>query len=265
MLFERLLTVVIAIPLVLGSLFAPWPFLFKGIVWGCSLVGLGEFLQISRLTPRERSGGLLLLAVHNALLLSTSLVGEWLLVEISLFVILIFSWALVSGDDPGKRETRLALVSLGFLYLGILAPMIGLIRDFWQGGIWVLLLFAVTWLNDTFAYFVGHWWGRRKLAPQVSPGKTLEGFFGGMVGSLVGSLFVWFFWQPLPLAAALLLALLAGVIGPLGDLSESLLKRAFGVKDSGHLIPGHGGMLDRIDALLFNAPVVYGFALWFSS
>ncbi len=101
------------------------------------------------------------------------------------------------------------------------------------------------------------------MAPLVSPGKTWEGFATGLVGSLLGYLLVWYgFGQPIPLGPGLCLALATGFTGPAGDISESLLKRSMGVKDSGTLIPGHGGMLDRIDALLFNAPVVYGFVLW---
>jgi phosphatidate cytidylyltransferase len=153
----------------------------------------------------------------------------------------------------------------GIFYVATLGATIGLIRDRFQGEIWVLMLLAMTWLNDTAAYFVGHWWGRRKLAPQVSPGKTREGFLGGIAGSLIGFVIVWLlFGKPLPLGAGLVMAASVGLVAPVGDLAESLLKRGFGAKDSGHIILGHGGLLDRIDALLFAAPVVYGFALQFS-
>ena len=131
----------------------------------------------------------------------------------------------------------------------------------WQ---WVVLLFIVTWANDTLAYFTGRFLGKRPLAPRISPKKTWEGFWGGAAGSVLGSLAVKALFLPnLSVPAAVLVGAGAAVLGPLGDLSESMLKRAAGVKDSGRVIPGHGGLLDRIDAVLFVAPWVVACALWF--
>ncbi|HEY6106973.1 MAG TPA: phosphatidate cytidylyltransferase, partial [Anaeromyxobacteraceae bacterium] len=118
------------------------------------------------------------------------------------------------------------------------------------------------WANDTFAYFAGSLFGRHRLLERVSPQKTWEGFAGGALGSVAGALAVRaLLLGPVPLWAALAVAAGGAVLGPLGDLAESMLKRAAGVKDSGRLIPGHGGLLDRIDALLFVAPWVYAFAI----
>jgi phosphatidate cytidylyltransferase len=127
----------------------------------------------------------------------------------------------------------------------------------------VLLAFAVTWGNDTFAYFSGLAFGKHKLYERISPKKSWEGAVGGVAGALVGAFLVRSFALPqLGVAAALAVALGGSVLGPLGDLSESMAKRAAGVKDSGRSIPGHGGVLDRIDALLFVAPWVYACALY---
>ncbi|MGB8930132.1 MAG: phosphatidate cytidylyltransferase, partial [Anaeromyxobacteraceae bacterium] len=127
---------------------------------------------------------------------------------------------------------------------------------------WVLMAFAVTWGNDTFAYFAGLNFGRHKLYERISPKKSWEGALGGVAGALAGAFLVRTFLLPgLGAPTVLAVALGGSILGPLGDLSESMVKRAAGVKDSGKLIPGHGGVLDRIDALLFVAPWVYACAL----
>ena len=127
-----------------------------------------------------------------------------------------------------------------------------------SGAAWVFGVMAITWIQDTFAYFVGKRFGRTKLAPAISPKKTWEGAAGGLLGAVVGAIAaVYVFCLPLAIWQAVLLGLVGGVVGPLGDLSESLMKRQLGIKDAGTLIPGHGGILDRADSLLFTAPVLY--------
>jgi phosphatidate cytidylyltransferase len=126
-----------------------------------------------------------------------------------------------------------------------------------DGLAWVYVTLIITWANDTSAYFVGKLLGRHKLYASVSPNKTWEGFIGGAIGSIVG-LFVAraVAFHFLTGADCLAVGLLGGMLGPIGDLAESMLKRAYDVKDSGKILPGHGGLLDRIDALIFNAPAV---------
>jgi phosphatidate cytidylyltransferase len=152
----------------------------------------------------------------------------------------------------------LAVVTLSWLYCGVLlASLVGLRLRFDVG--WVILAFVVTWGNDTFAYFTGHAFGRHKLFERISPKKTWEGFAGGAVGSVVGALVTrWLLLRPeLSIGLAVGIGLGGALLGPLGDLAESMVKRAAGVKDSGRIIPGHGGLLDRIDALLFVSPWIY--------
>jgi phosphatidate cytidylyltransferase len=156
-----------------------------------------------------------------------------------------------------------AVIVLAWAYCGLLvATVVGLRERFGVG--WVILAYVVTWANDTFAYFAGHAFGRHKLFERISPQKTWEGFAGGAAGSLLGALVTRAVLPDLGAAlgvgGAVAVAAGAAVLGPLGDLAESLVKRGAGVKDSGALIPGHGGLLDRIDALLFVAPWVYVFA-----
>ncbi len=117
--------------------------------------------------------------------------------------------------------------------------------------------------NDSLAYFAGSRWGRHPLYPAISAKKTWEGLAGGLAGSLIGVLLAKCAFLPvLSFSSALLLAVILGFVGPLGDLFESMLKRSYGVKDSGCGIPGHGGLLDRLDSLLFAFPAVYSFCMW---
>ncbi len=172
---------------------------------------------------------------------------------------------------PGPIEgapQRVAASALSWVYCGVLVATVVALRLHF-GFAWVILCFVVTWMNDTLAYFAGRFFGKHPFYPKVSPKKTWEGFGGGVVGSVLGALVVKavFLAAPQPAGEAFALSwagcvgvgLGASVLGPIGDLAESLLKRAAGVKDSGRLIPGHGGLLDRIDALLFVGPWMY---LW---
>lgn len=121
------------------------------------------------------------------------------------------------------------------------------------GGLaWFLLALFITWFSDTFAYLVGKTWGRHKLIPRVSPNKTVEGAIGGLAAAALTAVIcdAWF-GMDIGVGASLVVGLILGAVGQIGDLSESMMKRMRGVKDSSNLIPGHGGMLDRIDALIF--------------
>lgn len=153
---------------------------------------------------------------------------------------------------------RFGWLVAGPIYVGgLLATLVLLHRLPW-GGSWVLLSLLLAWFGDTGAYFAGWRFGRTKLAPDISPAKTVEGSIGGLAGSVLGAVLasVWYL-PPLPLGEGIALALVAGTLGQVGDLGESLLKRATGVKDSGAVLPGHGGLLDRVDALMFTSAVVW--------
>ena len=126
------------------------------------------------------------------------------------------------------------------------------------------LFFIVIFAGDTGAYYAGRTVGRRKLAPRISPGKTWEGVVGGLAGNILAALIAHFtFFPELPVLHGVPLALVMGFLGITGDLVESLIKRGASAKDAGHLIPGHGGLLDRLDSMLFNAPVVYYYSIFF--
>ncbi|MBI3185882.1 MAG: phosphatidate cytidylyltransferase [Myxococcales bacterium] len=172
------------------------------------------------------------------------------------FFFAAFVYHLWAGPLP-EAPQRVAGLLFGLLYAGAGMTALSVLRGLPNGLEWVVSALAITWVNDTGAYFSGRFLGKHKLYPTVSPNKTWEGFFGGMLGSTAGMFAVKaVFFGELSVADCLILGVAGGVVGPLGDLCESVLKRAFGVKDSGKIIPGHGGLLDRIDALLFNGPMV---------
>jgi phosphatidate cytidylyltransferase len=168
---------------------------------------------------------------------------------------------LVRFGELASVGGRVGLMVFGFVYVPLLLTPIGLVKRFPDGHDWVFLILTVTWLSDTGAYAAGRALGRHKLYPAISPGKSVEGAVGGLLSSLGAAVLAKLTYMPqLGWLDVVLISLPGGALGQVGDLVESMLKRAFGVKDSGWIIPGHGGLLDRIDALLFCVPYVYFYA-----
>ncbi len=176
-------------------------------------------------------------------------------------IMLIFFYFLFRIGDMQTVASRVGLGVLGILYVDLLAVHMQALCHFERGWRYVILLMAVVWANDTGGYFAGRFLGRHKFYERVSPKKTWEGSIGGaLLGFVFVSFFNWILSTGFSLGHLITVSLVVGYVGQLGDLCESLLKRSFGIKDSGFIIPGHGGILDRIDALLFGAPVFYYFA-----
>jgi phosphatidate cytidylyltransferase len=173
----------------------------------------------------------------------------------------VMLWHLVFFGDMKTSIPRAGVMMLGVLYAGFLPTMLWHIRKLDNGTGWFLLLLGIVWLADTGAYFTGRAVGRHKMYPAVSPGKTWEGAVGGILSSIAGGFLAKALVLPnLTVWQVLLVSVPAGALGQAGDLCESLLKRSYGVKDSGRSIPGHGGVLDRFDAIFFAAPYIYCFA-----
>jgi phosphatidate cytidylyltransferase len=198
-----------------------------------------------------------------------ALLPGWSGMALALATVVLLAVFLFRAVPLEQIPRSIAIVTLSWLYCGLLVAVLVGLRIRFGVPHWVVLAFVVTFGNDTFAYFAGHAFGRHRLYERISPKKTWEGFAGGVVGSVVCALvFRWVVerWMtPLPsltVGLAVVIGLGAAVLGPLGDLSESMVKRAAGVKDSSRIIPGHGGLLDRIDALLFVGPWIYVCAAW---
>lgn len=159
--------------------------------------------------------------------------------------------------------TRAGWLIAGPIYVGGLMATLMLLHDRESGGAWVLLTMFLSWVSDTTAYFSGRAFGRRKLYPSISPKKSVEGALGGLVGSVLGAVVLSQTLLPmLPVVDAVVLGLVAGALGQMGDLFASLLKRSTGVKDSGSILPGHGGILDRADALMFTSATTWAYVTW---
>jgi phosphatidate cytidylyltransferase len=148
----------------------------------------------------------------------------------------------------------------GIIYIPVALGFLIFIRESHSGVIWIFLLLAIIFAGDTSAYYVGSYLGRRKLSPAISPGKTIEGAMGGLAANLaIGAIGKTIFLPDLPWSLSILFFLSVGIAGQVGDLFESEMKRSSNIKDSSNILPGHGGILDRIDALLFASPVAYVF------
>jgi phosphatidate cytidylyltransferase len=264
-LVERAISALVLLPLAIWlTVVGGWPFAL--LVGGAAAVCAFELLLMSG-PPRQVEWLGVLVAGALPLLAAVAPEGEllpgWTGLGLAGATVVLLSTLLLKHEALEQVPARAGQVTLAWLYCGLLAAsVVGLRLRF--GFDWVILAFVVTWANDTCAYFAGLLFGKHKLNEKVSPKKTWEGFAGGAVGSLLGALAMQHFRLEVELRPVAALALGAGaaVVGPLGDLVESMLKRAFGVKDSSRLIPGHGGLLDRIDALLFVAPWVYLFAAY---
>jgi len=168
------------------------------------------------------------------------------------------------SQDLSSTISKIGIALFGILFIGFLLAYVSLVRNMPNGKSWVLFLIITVWAGDISALLSGSFLGRHKLYPKISPNKTFEGLAGAIVGSIIVALaFSWLFIPNLKGGACTLLALGLGILGQLGDFTESMLKRSAQVKDSGTLIPGHGGMLDRLDSFFFSAPFLHYALLYF--
>lgn len=161
-------------------------------------------------------------------------------------------------EDLKRHFDELILTTFALVYIVTFIAFFPLIRDGLNGARWVLVFLIIVWCGDTGAYFVGRKYGKTKLYPLISPGKSVEGAVGGLASSLVASLlFKLLFFKNMGWLAAVMTPLFVGAVAQVGDLCESFFKRAYKIKDSSQILPGHGGMLDRFDGVVFSLPVMY--------
>lgn len=262
----RLATGFIGAPLILALLYfgAPWGWLVFGVV--AAMVGALELFGMTH--PGDRMGQVLGVALTLAVIGALWSFGAAPKVLLTLLLGMPFAGMMLVLARLGDIKTaaiRVMANAFGPLYVGGgLGALVLLRRDGGDDGPgFVVLALCLAWLSDTGAYFAGRALGKHKLYEAVSPKKTVEGALGGLGGALAGALCAhYLFLRSLPLAHAVSLAIVGGALGQAGDLGESLLKRSFGVKDSGGILPGHGGILDRADALLVTATLTYVYLLW---
>jgi phosphatidate cytidylyltransferase len=294
-LLKRIATAVVLIPIVLVLILrAPVPVLavVAGIV---ALLTIHEFLKLTEaygvqpLTwPTYLFTGLLFL------ILAVSTGGETPLLSTGKFLVAMGFTAAIAPfifltramrDEPLRAGYPAAAASVfAFTYIALPMAMLVQLRQQWAGAFYLLYLLLVVWAGDIFAYFVGKSMGRHLMAPRISPKKTWEGAAASVIASVGVGWLLFHYAQPLSsallraglierrdglfgleqpaMAPVIVLTIILNVAAQLGDLVESLIKRGAGVKDSGAILPGHGGMLDRIDALLFAAPVLWYYAAW---
>ena len=204
---------------------------------------------------RERLAGMLFLGAATAV---AWWCPEHALASLVFGVPLLFSCVLFSPLEVDKMGNRAALLVAGAYYLALPLICLMMITAHTNGPHYLLALFAAIFAGDSGAFFAGKFLGRTKLYEKISPKKTREGLLGGAIASTAGLyLVVAIAGMPIPAAHAIPLGFVCGLAGAIGDLAESMFKRSFGVKDSGSLLPGHGGLLDRVDGLLFGAPIMW--------
>lgn len=257
---SRVLVAIVAVPLLLLAIYQDSPHVVWALVFAASLVAMYEFFAMSLADQRDRLASTAVGAVAVALFywlpqeFKPHLFGFLVaFVPMSLYFLFRF------GDIKSVAD-RWAASVVGIVYAGLLFGFLAFIkRDFGSyGGHLIVLLLCTAWLSDTGGYFAGKFLGKRKLYPAVSPNKTWAGSIGGVAAVVAGAVVIKLLLMPeLSWVDVMMLAIPGSILGQLGDLAESLIKRSRGVKDSGALLPGHGGILDRVDAVLFIAPYFY--------
>ena len=263
----RIATAAIGGPLILLLLFKAAPWGFYMLVLPAAAIAAWELFAMTHPGDRvAQAFGVLLTVVASAATYLGAADPRILLTMIICVPLAGPLLTLVRLGDMKTAALRACALGFGPLFVGVPITMLAVLRrDLGgDGPAYVVIAIMFAWFGDTGGYFAGRFLGRHKLYEAVSPKKTVEGAIGGLAGSVVGVVIAHFWFLPsLSLAAGIPLALVAGALGQAGDLGESLLKRSFGVKDSGAIVPGHGGILDRIDALMVTSAVTFLYALWF--
>ncbi len=267
MLKHRVITAALGVPLIILAIWfgAPWPW-FSLLIAATALAGIYEFYHMANFDRREP-------LLYLGLLWALALVLSPHYRSLDVLPIVITATMLISLIcllcRPSREEAfhNWAWTIVGALYVGWMLSYWLSLRGLEDGRNWVYLAMLTTFANDTGAFFIGRAMGKHRLAPAISAAKTWEGALGGLISAILAAVvvatvlnfispFTFRYWQ------TILLGFLVGLFAQLGDLVESLLKRNMGVKESGNLLPGHGGILDRFDSLIFVGAVVYYYVMW---
>jgi phosphatidate cytidylyltransferase len=256
--FAREITAAIASPIAIWIIGWSHPYVFDGAIALIAVLAMYEFLALGRAKGYHLP---VTLCIAIMLIIMAAFILKELSVEFGMFVALlvipasyVFSKRSLEDSLPSS-----AIAVLATTYVGMLGgSLIRLRHDFPVGWKLVFFLLLVVWLGDSGAYYVGRQFGKHKLSPRISPKKTIEGMVGGFLASIITALVIHYtFFREFPLIHAIIAGVILSFAGVVGDLAESMWKRSAAVKDSGTLIPGHGGFLDRFDSILFTAPILY--------
>ena len=272
---KRIITALIVLPVLIASILVPWLWpVFVALALLAMVAGLYEFWWLAR--KREMKPDVVVgFAAAAALFVvfyfdEISRGGLLIVLILILFTTSSLVAAMLRGAPFDKMIASTGATMLGVLYVVLLGGHLVALRTTTdlmlmpRAADLLSFFFLVIMGSDTGAYYTGRAFGRHKLAPSISPGKTWEGAVGGMLASLLmAAVAHYWFFPELSLRAALPLAAVMNVLGVMGDLTESALKRGAGAKDAAQILPGHGGFLDRLDSLLFNAPLIYYFGLFY--
>ncbi|HLL20618.1 MAG TPA: phosphatidate cytidylyltransferase [Kofleriaceae bacterium] len=277
---QRFLVAVVAVPIILFIFYMNRPEPTWALIFVASLLAMREFFGMT--LPKEDRGPSLVFGALACLIFYWAdgfviayygMASRWAeavvvaATPLLLFVVVLvpFLYYLFRFRDIPSVASRMTATITGIVYAGLLTTFLACLKRFLpltEGGHFVVLVLLIAWLADTGGYFAGRFLGNAKLYEAVSPKKTWAGAWGGIAGSVAGVVGMKLLFLPwLSWFDVFAIAIPGGMLGQMGDLAESLIKRSVGVKDSGALLPGHGGILDRIDAVLFIAPYVYGYVV----
>jgi phosphatidate cytidylyltransferase len=268
----RVLTAIIFLPVLIAAIWAASPIWFIALAALGILLGLHEYYALANQGVKIQGQIFYLLAGAAVLAAFYLEQHDLIIIIITTLVIVEMLIQLISNADREEFSHVLGAAAVnvfGVLYVAVLGGYIIALRVIENpipklAAKLLSLFFIVVFAGDTAAYYTGRKIGRNKLAPRVSPGKTMEGAIGGLLGNMLAAIIARFtFFPELKIAYAIPLALAMGVLGITGDLCESMIKRGAKAKDAGKIIPGHGGLLDRLDSMLFNAPLLYYFYVSF--
>lgn len=250
---KRLAVSIVFLPLFyLYIMYLP-PVFFFFLLLAVSLLALSEFCALYRVDPALRYASLL---SGSAIISFAFFAKEFVPDAIIVSAMTIIVMRLLLKRDPSSSLSDIAAPVVGLIYIPGLLSFQGQIRHI--GAEWILFLYATVWASDSMAYYIGSGFGKRRLYREVSPNKTIAGAGGSLLGGLAGALILRALVVPqLELVPAISLGIMVGTISIIGDLAESMFKRDAGAKDSGAIIPGHGGILDKIDGSLFAGPLLY--------
>ena len=255
---KKVWTALLIIPPVVLLIGLGPPIILTLMVLLASLLGLREFYNLA-LPQSKQIERFIGIGLGLILSMVVSYGNVKIIPPFLIFVFLVLSILfMATSQNLSNTISNLGITLFGIFYIGFLLSYVILLRKMPEGRVWVLFLIITVWTGDISALLSGTLFGRHKLYPKISPNKTYEGLVGAVLGSVLVSLaFAFFFIPYLDKGFCILLAMGLGILGQLGDFTESMLKRSAQVKDSGSLIPGHGGMLDRLDSFLFSAPFLH--------